>query len=159
MSDQTAPQPQIKITWLIGTLAALAIFAVIGGYSSRMTLNTTDYDQDRAAQRYLNLKKVQADENALLYPAVDKQGQAHAVWVDQTKGLIRLPIDEAMAAEVDTLKAQPAAVGCEIPGTTPAPAPTPAAAPATTNAAPIKPAAPAAKKPATSTAKPTPSNK
>jgi hypothetical protein len=142
MSEQTIiPQPRIKITWLIGTMAAFAIFVVIGAYSSRMTWDTSDYDQDRAAQRYITLKKVQADENTLLYPALDAQGKAHAQWIDQANGVVRIPIDEAMAEEIDTLKAQPPAAGCEI---TPAPTPTAAsaAAPASTNLAPATPAQP-----------------
>jgi len=39
MSDESFPKPPIKITWLIGTLAAFALFAAIAGYSSRMTWN------------------------------------------------------------------------------------------------------------------------
>jgi hypothetical protein len=125
MSDETALQPRIKITWLIGTLAAFAIFALIAGYSARMTNDYSDYDQQRAAQRYDTLKKVQQAENALLYPAVDAQGKPHAEWIDQTKGVVRIPIEEAMAEEVDALKSQQAGMGCEI--VVPAPAPAPAA--------------------------------
>jgi hypothetical protein len=96
---------------------------------------------------------------------VDAQGQAHAEWVDQAKGVVRIPIEQAMADEVDTLKAQvPRACG-EIPGTVPAPAPP---IPGATNAAPVKPgvpakpAAPGAKTgagPAPATPKPNPANK
>jgi hypothetical protein len=179
MSDETAPQPPIKITWLVGTFAAFAIFAVIGAYSSRMTHDYLDYDQDRAAVRYETLGKVRHDEGALLSP-VDDQGKSTAEWVDQGKGLVRIPIVEAMAKEIDTLKSQPAAAGCEIPGAVPAPAPAstnaapaagaPAPTAGATNAAPAKPAAPTAKSnaaltgagpaPATTpSAKPTTTNK
>ena len=138
MSDETAPQPRIKIAWLIGTLAAFAIFAAIAGYSARMTNIFTDYNQNRANQRYETLKKVRQAENALLYPAVDAQGRSHAEWVDQTKGVVRIPIEQAMAEEVDTLKGKQPAAGAEIPGAAPAPAPAAVPAPpaATTNAAP-----------------------
>jgi hypothetical protein len=139
MSDETAPQPRIKFTWLIGTLAAFAIFVIIGAYSSRMTWTYTDYDQDRAAQRYATLAKLRQDEGKLINP-VDAQGKPTAEWVDQTKGIVRIPIEEAMAKEIDTLKAQSPQAGAEIPGAAPAPT-----APASTNAAPAKPAAPAAK--------------
>jgi hypothetical protein len=156
MSDETASQPRIKITWLIGTLAAFAIFVVVGAYSSRMTWDYTDYDQQRAAQRYDTLKQVQHDEQALISP-VDDKGNPTAVWVDQAKGIIRIPIEEAMAKEVDTLKSQPAAIGAEIPAAAPVKAAPVAGAPASTvgatNAAPAKPAAPAAG-PAAATAKP-----
>ena len=141
MPDETAPQPQIKIAWLIGTLAAFALFAVIGAYSVRMTQDYTDYDQQRADERKVTLAKVQHDENALL---------STAEWVDQAKGAIRIPIEEAMVKEIDTLKGKPAAMGAVIPPPTPpaspAPAkPTPAPAAGATNAAPVAPAAPAAK--------------
>ena len=139
MAEDTASQPQIKITWLLGMVAAFAIFALIGGYSARMTETYTDYDQDRAAQRYATLAQVRADENKLLYP-LDENKKPTAEWIDQDKGVIRIPIDEAMAQEVDTLKAQTVAAGCEIPGAVPAPAPAP---PASTNAAPVAPVAPA----------------
>jgi len=118
MSDETAPQPRIKITWLIGTLAAFALFVVIGAYSSRMTWTYTDYDQDRAAQRYAILAKVRHDEQARI---------STTEWIDQAKGTIRIPIEEAMAKEIDTLKAQPAAIGSAIPVIAPLPASTNAA--------------------------------
>jgi hypothetical protein len=151
MSDETAPQSRIKITWLIGTLAAFVLFVVIGAYSSRMTWTYTDYDQDRAAQRYATLAKVRHDEQALI---------STTEWVDQTKGIVRIPIEEAMAKEIDTLKAQSPQAGAEI--AVAAPAPT---TPASTNAAPAKPSvlpsagAPGAKTaagPAPATTKPNP---
>jgi hypothetical protein len=139
MSDETAYQPQVKISWLLGVAAAFVIFVLIGAYSSRMTRDYTDYDQDRAAQRYQTLAKVRSDEQALLVP-VDKQGNPTAVWVDQDKGIVHIPIDDAMAAEVVTLKSKVPVMGMVIPGTTPAPATS-----ASTNAAPAAPATPAAK--------------
>ena len=152
MSDETAPQPRIKIAWLIGTLAAFALFAAIGAYSARMTQDYPDYDQQRADQRKATLAKVQHDENALL---------STAEWIDQAKGAIRIPIEEAMVKELDTLKGKPAAMGALIPPPTPAkPAPAagapsagkPAASqPTSTNAAPT-PTAPAAKNPTPSPA-------
>ena len=135
MSDETASQSPIKITWLIGTLAAFALFAVIASYSARMTRDYSDYDRERAKARYETLAKVRHAEQALLSP-VDAQGKPSAEWVDQAKGVVRIPIEEAMAREIDTLKSKPAASGGEIPGTVPS--------------APAK-AAPAAKTTATST--------
>jgi hypothetical protein len=127
MSDETVLQPRIKITWLIGTLAAFAIFVVIGAYSARMTRDYPDYDQERAAQRYVMLAQVRHDEKALI---------SSVAWVDQTKGIVRIPIEEAMAREIDTLKSQPVAMGAEIPAAVPpAPAkPAPAAIPPTAGA-------------------------
>jgi hypothetical protein len=131
MSDETASQPRIKITWLIGTLAAFALFVVIGAYSSRMTRDYPDYDQERAQERLATLATVRKAENALIDPAVDAQGKPHAEWIDQAKGVVRIPIEEAMAREIDTLKAQPVQAGGEIAVTAPAPAATPPTAGAT----------------------------
>ena len=114
MPDETAPQLRIKIARLIGTLAAFALFAVIAAYSARMTWVYPDYDQQRAAQRYDTLDKVRHDEQALLSP-VDAQGHPTAEWIDQAKGAVRIPIEEAMAREIDTLKARPAQAGGAIP--------------------------------------------
>jgi len=139
MSVETASQPRIKIAWLVGAMAAFALFAIIAAYSSRMTWEYTDYDQEQAALRRVNLADVQKVENALICP-VDDKGKPTAEWVDQDKGVVRIPIEEAMVREIDTLKAQPLQAGGEIPGAAPAPEP---AAPASTNAAPEKPAAPA----------------
>jgi len=153
MSDELPPSSRFKISWLIGIAAAFAIFALIAAYSSRMTNDYPSYDRGRAQVRYETLAKVQSAENALIEP-VDDQGKPTAAWVDQTKGTVRISIEEAMAKEIDTLKSQPAAQGSEIPGAAPAaPAPaTPApAAPAagSTNAAPAAPANPAKKPTAT----------
>ena len=128
MSHEIASQPQVKTVWLIGILAAFAIFMLIAGYSSRMTNDYPDYDQQRAQQRYETLKKVQSAEDALLTPR-DAQGNPTAEWVDQTKGVIRIPIQEAMAREVEALKSQQAGVGSPLvapppPATSVAPAST-----------------------------------
>jgi hypothetical protein len=146
MSDETATQPRIKVKWLFATLAAFAIFLVIGAYSKRMTNDYPSYDSQRALIRYQYLATVQAAENVLIYP-VDAQGKSTAEWVDEKKGTVRIPIDEAMAHEVDDLKARTPAMGNALPSTAPAPAPAPApgAAPA---------AAPAAGAPATPPATP-----
>jgi hypothetical protein len=146
MSDEILPQPQIKISWLVGIAAAFLIFVLIGVYSSRMTRDYSDYDQDRADQRYITLAKLRQDEQKLLDP-VDAQGKPTAEWVDQDKGTVRIPIEEAMTEQVAALKAKPAVMGAVIPGTTspPAAAP-PASAPmataGTTNAAPVAPKTP-----------------
>jgi hypothetical protein len=142
------PYHRLKIGWLFGVLLAFGIFVVVGWYSARMTNDYPDYDQDRAAQRKITLETVRKAEDKLINP-VDDQGKPTAVWVDQDKGIIQIPIDEAMAHEVTDLKAVAPVQGCEIPGSAPAPTATNAApvapsAPAATNAAPAAPAKPAA---------------
>ena len=130
-----------KIAWLVGTALAFLIFVIIGSYSARMTRDYTDYNQKRTKDRYALLAKTRDEANKTL---------TSTDWVDQGKQIVRIPIDEAMAKEVETLKTKPAAIGNEIPGSAPAPAkpaaapaPAPAAAPAN-NAAPAKPSAPPA---------------
>jgi len=140
-TESEAPSP-IKFTWLLGVLVAFAIFALIAGYSGHMTRAYPSYSVDRANERYATLKKLQAEENALLTP-VDDKGQPTAEWVDQAKGIVRIPIDEAMAREVDTLKNAPAHMSPTlIPVAPPAATPAPAAPAASTNAAPVAPAKP-----------------
>ncbi|MCE0523074.1 MAG: hypothetical protein LV480_09205 [Methylacidiphilales bacterium] len=138
MSDATL-QPKIKAGWYFGVFAAFLIFALIAGYSARMTHEYSDFDDQRSAARYETLKKVREDAEKTL---------TTADWIDQSKGIIRIPIDEAMAHEIDTLKGQPAQAGAEINPPTPAPAPS-------TNAAPAKPAPPGAKPAAPAPAKTT----
>lgn len=132
MSEELALKPRIKIKWFIWTLLAFFIFVVIAGYSSRMARNYTDYDQKRVAERYATLNKLRQEEHKTL-TTVD--------WVNQDKKTIHIPIDEAMAKEIDTLKNKPAAVGAAIPIAAPAvpAAPAPAVA---TNAAPVPSPAP-----------------
>lgn len=144
MQDDILPHQRIKPGWIVGTLAVFAIFLVIGAYCARMARDYPDFDHDRAQERYANLKKTQDAENALL---------TGAAWVDQGKNIVRIPIDEAMAKEVDTLRAKAPHSGVDI---------NPPAAPAPANPAPATPAKPGAKAsapaPATGAAKPTPKN-
>jgi hypothetical protein len=137
MTDATTSSPPIKISWFFGILGAFLIFALIAAYSSRMANDTPGYDDQQAAIRIANLQKLQAD---------DEKALTTADWIDQSKGTIRIPINEAMAREIKALKAKPVQMGAAIPGATPTPASAvtagaPAASPST-NAAPAKPAAP-----------------
>jgi hypothetical protein len=144
MSDAT-PSPAIKIDWIFGLIAAFLIFVVIATYSSRMAKNTLDYDAGRRAERLAILKKQQDG---------DRQTLTTADWIDQTKGIVRIPIDEAIPEAITALKSKPVQMGAVIPGTTPAPAAaknnapagTPKATPST-NAAPATPPVPSADAP------------
>jgi len=144
---------RLKYSALLWVALGFCIFAVVGWYSARMTNDFPSYDEGRGKDRLATREKVDQTENALLHP-VDDKGKPTAAWVDQDKGLIQIPIDEAMANEVTDLQKVTVGEGAVIPGSTPAPAPAaaaPAAAtpPASTNAAPAvaKPAAPAKPKP------------
>jgi hypothetical protein len=148
MPEEIATPSPIKVSWLIGTLAAFSIFALIAGYSARMTNDYSDYDSQRAQDRYDTLAKLRDAANKTL---------TTADWVDQDKGTIRIPIDEAMSKEIDTLKSKPVVMGAVIPGTTPAPAPAAApAAPATDKRTPSTTAPAPAPTTSASPAKPNP---
>jgi hypothetical protein len=158
MSEETISPSSIKLTSLLGAFVALGFFALIGVYSVRMTQDYPDYDQNRATERYATLAKLRQDEGKLINP-VDADGKSTAEWVDQAHGVIRIPIEEAMTKELDTLKAEAPAAGCEIPGAVP-PAPAPAAtapAPAAPAAAKTSAPAPAGNTPAVAKTPATPS--
>jgi hypothetical protein len=59
----------------------------------------------------------------------DSKTLGTADWIDKDKGVVRIPIDEAMAQEVPVLAAKPVTMGVAIPGAM-APAAAPMAAPA-----------------------------
>ena len=134
MSDLAASPSPIKFRWIPGLIAVFLVFVVIGVYSSRVANNTATYDDGQAAERYAKLAKQQAD---------DKQTLTTPAWVDQGKGIVRLPIDEAIPQEITALQAKPEQMGAAIPAAAPA---TPSTNAPTTNAAPAKPAPPAANK-------------
>jgi hypothetical protein len=132
MSDLAATPSPIKLRWIPGLIAALLVFVVIAVYSTRVANRTDTYDDDQAAERYAKLAKQQADDAKTL---------TTADWVDQGKGIVRIPIDEAIPQEITALRAKPEQMGAAIPGATPAPT-APSTVPAATNAAPA--ASPAA---------------
>ncbi len=137
MSDANSTS-RIKIPWLFGTAAAMAIFAVVGAYSFRMTRDYEGYDKQRAQERAEVRAKVDAAENAQL-TKVD--------WVSQEDKVVTIPVDQAMQKEIITLQTKPVGPGSVIPVAAPA-APAPAPATASTNAAPAAPApAPAKENP------------
>jgi hypothetical protein len=134
MSDLAATPSPIKFRWIPGLIAVFLVFVVIGIYSTSVANHTSTYDDDQAAERYAKLAKQQADDTKTL---------TTADWVDQSKGVVRIPIDEAVPQEIAALKAKPEQAGEAIPGaaptapsTMPASAPNPAPASPSTNAAP-----------------------
>jgi hypothetical protein len=146
MSEALASPSPLKFRWFFALAGVFLIFVVIAAYSSRIAHNTTGYDYQRALDRKATLDKLRADDEKTL---------TTADWVDQAKGTVRIPIDEAMPETVNMLKAKPAQMGAPIPGATPTtpstiPASAPNEAPAgspqaatSTNAPPVQPPAPA----------------
>jgi hypothetical protein len=139
---------RLKYSALLWVALGFCIFAVVAAYSSRMTNDFPSYDEGRGKDRLATREKVDQTENALLHP-VDKDGKPTAVWVDQDKGFIQIPIDEAMIHEVAAIPGTAAAAPAK-PTSAPSAATPPAsttAAPAAPNATQGKPAAPAQPKP------------
>jgi hypothetical protein len=132
--------------WYISVAVVLLIFAVIAYQSTRVAQDTTTYDQDQARLRLEKRDKLRASDQKTL---------TTADWVDQDKGIVHIPIDEAMTQEVTALKAKPVAMGAEIPGAV-APAPAAPAAPAAS--APATNAAPTGTAPASTNAPPATTN-
>jgi hypothetical protein len=108
-----------QLRWYLSVAVALLIFAVVGVYSIRMADDTTGYDHEQAAERSQKLATMQA---------LDAKTLGTADWIDKDKGIVRIPIDEAMAQEVPVLAAKPVTMGVAIPG---AAVPAPASAPVT----------------------------
>jgi hypothetical protein len=103
----TSAAPRIKIDWIFGLIGAFLIFVVIATYSSRMARDATDYDAGRRAERLAILKKQQDGDTQIL---------TTADWVDQTKGTVRIPIDEAIPQAITALQTKPVQMGAAIPG-------------------------------------------
>ena len=121
-----APHP-IKLRWFFWTPLGLLLFVIIGFYSVRVTGNYNSFEDKRTAARYATLDKLRADEQAIL---------TTADWVDQSKKIVRIPVDEAMSEEIDVLKAKPLAMGAAIPVINAAPVASSSNTPTSTNAAP-----------------------
>jgi hypothetical protein len=126
-----ATSSPIKLHYYVTVALALLIFAVVGVYSMRMAHDTTGYDYEQAKIRYAKLAAMRE---------TDQKTLTTADWVDKGNGVVRIPVDEAMAQEVPLLQAKPVTMGVAIPGAIPPPAAAPAPAPA-------KAAAPAAAAP------------
>ncbi len=108
MSTATTDHPA-KFSWYLTVAAVLFIFVLVGVYSARMAHDTTGYDEDRVQVRLGILHKMQD---------ADRKTLTTADWLDKDKGIVRIPINEAMLEEVPVLSAKPLAMGTAIPGAT-----------------------------------------
>ena len=111
------------------------LFAVVVLVWFRATPKAESYDKKRAAVRTKLLKELRADDENKL--------NTYA-WIDQKKGIVQIPIDQAMllvTAELAAKKAHPTTVKVEVPYPAglqqqPTPAAPAAAAPAASAATP-----------------------
>lgn len=152
MSDHSHILPRPRGTLRI-ILIGLLLF-LLGAVATMYVRNHFNRPDEYEAKRVANRIKIRTDLEADAKEKLTKTG-----WVDQGKGIVRIPLDDAIALEIDTLKTKPPhpaayAVGAPVPlppGFAPAPAPAaPAATPLTSTAA--KTTTPATPPPATTTA-------
>jgi len=101
--DPATPQsaaPREKSIWpmFVGTMAMFVIFAVaVQWMLSRGEVDASTEEAQRAAERYEILAKLRAESEA------ETTGYG---WVDRDAGLVRIPLEEAMALAVARLSAQ-----------------------------------------------------
>jgi hypothetical protein len=116
--NAAATSPTIQPRWYFSVAAALFVFVIVGVYSIRMANDTTGYDEEQAQERSAKLATMQA---------LDRKTLSTADWIDKDKGIVRIPIDEAITQEIPLLQAKPVTMGAAIPGAVAAPAPAAAA--------------------------------
>ena len=144
MTDSSS-LPPIKIRWYHRRPGRLPHFR---GHRSLLVAHGEGYDRRGPA----TVGRAHDYSSKSSAPRITKT-LTTADWVDRTKSIVRIPIDEAIPQEIALLKTKPVQMGAEIPGSAPtkpatAPAPTgatnsaPAAAAPGTNAAPSAPAKP-----------------
>jgi hypothetical protein len=109
MSTATVTPAPAKVSWYFTVAAVLFLFVLVGLYSARIAHETTGYDDEQAQIRLATLHKMQD---------TDRKTLTTADWIDQDKGIVRIPIFEAMTEEVPVLAAKPLAMGTAIPGAT-----------------------------------------
>jgi hypothetical protein len=82
------PEPNEKIVWHFGIVFVAACFLFVALTAIvKFSVSVPTIDADRAAVRSKDLAEIRAAENtALTAPG----------WVDKDRGIVRLPIDEAM---------------------------------------------------------------
>jgi hypothetical protein len=85
MNSQPAPE-RTALAYIIGVLGSFLIVAGLV-WAMRYYMQPTPLGADRAAERAKALAELRATEAEAL---------EHAAWLDQTKGVVRLPIAEAM---------------------------------------------------------------
>jgi hypothetical protein len=83
---------------LIGGLVGFLLFGVIVLWMLKLAGPVEDYDQKRAKERTENLRKLH-EEEAKILSSYD--------WADKPKNIVKIPIQQAMDLEIETLKAKP----------------------------------------------------
>ncbi len=96
------PEPVQKPVFWPYALGVLGTFLILAGLAWAIHRYTqpAPLGEDRAAMRAKTLADLRAAEHEAL---------AHPGWIDQKKGLVRLPVEEAMKMVVDEWGKDPAA--------------------------------------------------
>ncbi|HEX4343818.1 MAG TPA: hypothetical protein VH255_10520 [Verrucomicrobiae bacterium] len=87
-----------RAAYVVAILGAFLIVAVLV-YAMKNYMKTPDLGAARAAERSEKLKELRADESTGLH---------EIGWVDQSKGVVRLPIDAAIELELREWQNNPA---------------------------------------------------
>jgi len=151
MSDETTKPAATLVNWALSVAGVLGSLVIVAGVLAVSYLNTRPTEKVNASEvalRVQTLKGVQTAE-AQLYNSYG--------WVNQAKGIARIPVEVAMGLIVDRLgkatkNKPPAPARLTLAGSPEAMTPLPP--PVTTAPAPSKPATPAPAKPAAAAATP-----
>jgi hypothetical protein len=93
--------------WVVNGLAILGAFLVVAGlvWAMRHYTQPPPIDAGRAAERTKALIEMRA---------ANVEALQHAGWIDQTKGVVRIPIAEAMQVIVAEWQKDPAAARSDL---------------------------------------------
>ncbi|HTV75994.1 MAG TPA: hypothetical protein VMD57_03270 [Candidatus Baltobacteraceae bacterium] len=82
ISENTNRASGAAISFIVGSLIFIVLVVIV-----KLSVKVPAIDADRAAERYKDLAEIRAAETAALN---------NAGWVDQQRGIVRLPIEEAI---------------------------------------------------------------
>lgn len=96
-----------RAVWVVNSLAILGAFLIVAGlvWAMRHYTKPPPIDAGRAAERAKALTEMRAADTAALH---------NAGWIDPTKGVVRLPIAQAMKLIVAEWQKDPAAVHSDL---------------------------------------------
>jgi len=82
IAENTNRASGAAISFIVGSLIFIVLVVIV-----KLSVKVPAIDADRAAERYKDLAEIRAAETAALN---------NAGWVDQQRGIVRLPIEEAI---------------------------------------------------------------
>lgn len=96
-----------RAAWVVNGLAILGAFLIVAGlvFAMRHYTQPPPINAGRAAERAKALAEMRAANTEALH---------NAGWIDQTKGIVRLPIADAMKIIVEAWQENPAAARSDL---------------------------------------------